>query len=217
MSGHPTRLEGFSDAVFAFALTLIVVSLEVPDTMEELEELARGFVPFALMFAMVCWVWYLHSKFFKDYSLDDAWTSFLNCILLFVVLFYVYPLKFLTSWLLGGAFGIHHPMVDTAAQKRTLMLLYSSGVVLIFGTFLLLYRHAWRNRTALGLTPLQQIELRYGTRAHFMSALVAVGSIVLVLIRVSPFYAGIVYVMMGPLHMWNGHQHSAEQKRLAAR
>src|SRR4029079_10892928 len=122
------------------ALALLVVSLEVPKTMEALVELARGFVPFALMFAMVCFVWWEHNKFFRRYGLQDAWTAFLNALLLFVVLFYVYPLKFLTTWLLGGIFHLEgRPVIDQAAQVRTLMLLYSSGVVLIFGTLALLY------------------------------------------------------------------------------
>src|SRR5262249_7398500 len=111
-----TRLEGFSDAVFAIALALLVVSLEVPKSMKELETLARGFIPFALMFAMVCYVWWEHNKFFRRYGLQDAWTAFLNCLLLFVVLFYVYPLKFLTTWLLGPLFHLDRPTVDRPEQ-----------------------------------------------------------------------------------------------------
>jgi len=204
-----SRLEGFSDAVFAIALALLVVSLEVPKSMDKLEELARGFVPFALMFAMVCFVWWEHNKFFRRYGLQDAWTAFLNAVLLFVVLFYVYPLKFLTTWLLGPVFHLgERPTVETIEQIRTLMLLYSSGVVLIFGTFVALYRHAWRRRGDLELTTLEQIDLRYGLRAHVLSLSLGVVSIVTVLI--SPryaFYAGIVYALMGPLHAWNGYAH----------
>ena len=96
-----SRLEGFSDAVFGFALTLLVVSLETPNDFADLKTQMAGFVPFALMFAMVCWIWYEHNVFFRRYGLQDAWTVFLNAVLLFVVLFYVYPLRFLTTALVG--------------------------------------------------------------------------------------------------------------------
>ena len=99
-----TRLEGFSDAVFGFALTLLVVSLEVPNSVDELLKDMQGLVGFALMFAMVCWIWYKHNVFFRSYGLEDPWTVFLNCVLLFVVLFYVYPLKFLTAALMKWVF-----------------------------------------------------------------------------------------------------------------
>jgi uncharacterized membrane protein len=90
-----SRLEAFSDAAFAFALTLLVVSLNVPRSYDELMTLVRGFPSFACCFALLFWIWHEHNMFFRRYGLQDAWTVFLNGLLLFVVLFYVYPLKFM--------------------------------------------------------------------------------------------------------------------------
>ena len=206
-----TRLEGFSDAVLGFALTLLVVSLEVPETFEELMAQVEGFVGFALMFAMVCWIWYEHNKFFRRYGLQDAWTVFLNCVLLFVVLFYVYPLKFLTGALLKGFFGLgdaNTPSIqDGEAAASTVMLLYSTGVVAIFGTLVLLYQHAWRRRAELGLSRLDELTLTFNKRGHIISASIGVASILLTLTMPHlSFIAGVIYMLMGPLHTWNGFQ-----------
>jgi Endosomal/lysosomal potassium channel TMEM175 len=90
-----TRLESFADAVFAFALTLLIVSLEVPKSFADLINTMRGFPAFAVCFVMLATIWNTHYKFSRRFGLDDRTTRFLTCILLFIVLFYVYPLKFL--------------------------------------------------------------------------------------------------------------------------
>src|ERR1044071_6957795 len=104
-AGEITRLEGFSDAVFAFAVTLLVVSLEVPHTFEELLDAMRGFAAFAICFAMLAQVWFHHYRYFRRYGLQDTFTVALNSVLLFVVLFYVYPLKFVFTMLVGQLTG----------------------------------------------------------------------------------------------------------------
>src|SRR3954469_8209774 len=92
-----SRIEGFSDAVFGFAITLLVVSLEVPKTYHELMVVIRGFPAFAVCFALLFQVWWRHYRFFRSYDLEDGRVIALTGALLFVVLFYVYPLKFLWS------------------------------------------------------------------------------------------------------------------------
>src|SRR5437879_6705404 len=85
-SHEVSRTEGLSDAVFGFAITLLVVSLEVPRTFAELMYAMRGFGAFAISFTLLFIVWYNQYKFFRRYNLQDNITILLNGILLFVVL-----------------------------------------------------------------------------------------------------------------------------------
>jgi uncharacterized membrane protein len=143
-----TRLEGFTDAVFAFALTLLVVSLEVPKTFPELLVAMHGFLAFGVCFALLANVWYQHYRFFRRYALESPWVVFLNCALLFFILFYVYPLKFL--------FTATFDSTEMAASEiRALFTIWSLGYAAVFSVFTLLYLHAWRIRVQLELTPLE--------------------------------------------------------------
>lgn len=219
-----TRLEAFSDAVFAFALTLLVVSLEVPKTSAELLELARGFLPFALSFAMICWIWYQHQQFLTRYEPRGAWVVALNCMLLFVVLFYVYPLKYITVQLVGPMVGMtdpatHQPLTGRIESGDTVLLLYSTGVILIFGLFLALHRHVWNERAALALGPEELLRLQGGMRGHAISAGLGVVSVAITLFGSVTgngwlaMFGGLIYILMGPLHAWNGY---ANGKAIAA-
>src|SRR5438477_13150040 len=93
-SHEVSRTEGLSDAVFGFAITLLVVSLEVPKTYSELMQTMRGFGAFAISFALLFIVWYNQYKFFRRYGLQDNRTMLPNAAPLFVVLFYAHPLMF---------------------------------------------------------------------------------------------------------------------------
>jgi len=165
-----TRIEGLSDAVFGFAVTLLVVSLEVPKTFAELMEAMRGFGAFAICFTLLIVVWFNQYKFFRRYGLQDNLTVVLNLMLLFVVLFYVYPLKFVFSFLVSmftgqGArvllpSGVEGTMIENSEQVATLMLIFGLGYIAVFGLFVLLYLHAYRNRERLQLNELEVFDTR---------------------------------------------------------
>ena len=213
-----TRLEGFSDAVFGFALTLLVVSLEVPGTYVELVDAMRGFGAFAVCFAVVAWIWYEHNLFFRRYGLQDGWTISLNLVLLFVVLFYVYPLKFIATMLLGGIFGGARPSgPGTAVSGASLMLIYSLAVFILFLIFALLYWHALRHRTELDLDGLGVFDAQTGLWRHLLTGMVALVSILIALLLPRKAeLAGMIYFLLGPLHATYGFLRGKARERMAA-
>ncbi|AFL89510.1 putative integral membrane protein [Terriglobus roseus DSM 18391] len=150
-----SRLDAFSDVVFGFALTLLVVSLEVPKNYEELHHLWYGFVPFGISFLLLMLVWYGHYTFFRRFGTHDAGTVWLNGLLLFVILFYVYPLKFLFL----SAFG-QSEVVMAGDNMREVVLLFAAGLATIYFLFSALYANAYRQRDKLALTPLERMLTR---------------------------------------------------------
>ena len=90
-----SRVEGFTDAVFAFAVTLLVVALEGPHTFEGLLDVLRGFPAFVLCFVLLMMFWNAHFRFHRRYGLEDTFSRIMTMAILVLVLFFVYPLKFL--------------------------------------------------------------------------------------------------------------------------
>lgn len=149
LRGHEVkRIETFSDAVFAFAVTLLIVSLEVPHTFDELMTTMRGFFAFGICFTLLVLIWHEQHVFFRRYGMDDTWTIALNCALIFIVLFYVYPLKFLFSLIFSDSiYGSgKSPFSIETNQFPLLMVIYGVGFILIYFILTLLYAHALEKR-----------------------------------------------------------------------
>jgi low temperature requirement protein LtrA len=166
-----TRVEGFSDAVFGFAVTLLIVSLEVPRTSGELLATMRGFGAFVVTFMMLAGLWYSQFTFFRRYGLEDRVTVILNLVLLFMVLFFVYPLKFLFNVMLtdprmkqtiATAHGIE--MVVLPEHRPLIFAIFGAGFAGVMVVFSLLYRHAWKKREELGLNEFEVFETEHSVR-----------------------------------------------------
>lgn len=89
-----TRLEGLTDAMFGFSITLLIVSLEPPTSYDQLVKLMLSFPAFGVTFILMMFIWYWHYRFFRQYGLNSGRVVLINAILMFVVLLFVFPLKF---------------------------------------------------------------------------------------------------------------------------
>lgn len=153
------RIEALSDAVFAFSVSLLIMSLEVPKTFEELKESVYHFLPFAATVSLVFFFWYLQNQYFRSYGLNDTLVIFLNLALLVLILFYAFPLKFLFSILLSWLTGYDYfheeavlgKTVLTATEFPQLILFFSIGYAVIWSIFFFLYQHAFAKRKQIQL------------------------------------------------------------------
>jgi uncharacterized membrane protein len=145
-----------------------VISLDVPRTFNELLSMLKGFVPFAFCFWFLMLVWIRHYRFFRRFGLHDPATIRINAALLFVVLFYVYPLKFLFALALGAT---HGQVFSGPNQDRELMVLFGVGVFALYGLIALLNVQGWRQRDALQLSRHEQML----TRSYIVDNCVAAG------------------------------------------
>ena len=205
-----SRLEAFSDAAFAFALTLLVVSLNVPRSYDELMQLLQGSLSFACCFALLFWIWHEHNLFFRRYGLQDGLTVFLNGVLLFVVLFYVYPLKFMFDSMFAQMMPSAHPDLTrmTLPQLSRASSVYALGFVVLFVMFALLYGHAYRHREQLRLTPMEVYDAKSYAGHHLVSAGVGVVALLVALfapLRFAPL-SPMCFALMGPAHWYFGNR-----------
>lgn len=152
------------------------MSLEVPKTFSELLAVLKGFPVFAVCFFALIMVWWAHFRFFRTYGLQDTVTVLLNMALLFVVLFYVFPLKFLFGFLLSGMqtkVEIGGKLVDRVevSQVPIMMTIYGAGILLVYLIIAMMFSHAYRLRSELDLNA---VEI-YVTKSNIVKNLLIVG------------------------------------------
>ncbi|MGZ8377751.1 MAG: TMEM175 family protein [Gemmatirosa sp.] len=235
-----SRIEGLSDAVFGFAVTLLVISLEAPRTFTDLLTMTLGLPAFAATFSLLVLVWFAQYRFFRRYGMEDRHTIVLNVVLLFVVLFYIYPLKFLFQTFIGltigfvGWKGDIDWMQAVAREPRAalrpdqwpaVMCVYAVGWCALYALFALMHRHALVRRDELGLDELEVLMTRYTIYEQAVMIGVGLLSMVVTLVlayglRLSPVLAGIgagwTYFLIWPLQVVQGRRLQRRKRELRA-
>ncbi len=182
--GHDvTRLEAFVDAAFAFALTMLVISIDtIPASIGELEAALKRIPAFAASFYLVALFWNAHARWSRRYGLDDGATTRLSLLLVFLVMVYVYPLRVLFASMFAWITHQWLPSGFELSTWRDLQVMFSVYAI-AFGTLgmviVALYQHAWRLRDALELSGEERIELLVARNCWLVAPGTAVLSLLL--------------------------------------
>ena len=202
-----SRVEGFTDAVFAFAVTLLVVALEVPHTFEGLLDVLRGFPAFVICFVLLMMFWNAHFRYHRRYGLEDTFSRIMTMAILVLVLFSVYPLKYLFTLLTVQIFGFeltNAPHLEGLEQVRLLYLIYGLGLGGVWGLFAILYAHALRKSNELGLSEVELVHTRASLAENLIYVAVCALSVTLAFATSSSWLPGVIYVLLAPLQTFNG-------------
>ena len=205
-----------------------MVSLEVPNTFDELISTMRGFFAFAICFWLLLAVWFEHYKFFRRYGISDYYTMRLSAVLLFIVLFYVYPLKFLFVLVVDQLLGYDTTVGSSTSavveeiepgQWPLLMVIFGAGFVAVQLVFALLYLRAYVLRDALGLDAYERSKTREELQSFLLMMGVGLISIAIAVLggEAAVSWAGYAYLLLFPVLRINGHLMDSRRRRNQSR
>lgn len=134
-----TRLNNLTDAVFGIALALLIFNVSDADSFSDLVVFAKSFPAILLSIVLLYLVWKEHVTFTQLFAINGFKLQFLNIIFIALVIFYVYPLRFLTKLLTSMLFKLEIEMKIEGNEIPDLMIFYGSIILCIYFTLFLAY------------------------------------------------------------------------------
>ena len=197
-----TRIEVFVDAAFAFAITMLVISIDqIPNSVPALIEVSKQIPAFAVSALHLVHIWQTHSVWSKRFGLEDNRTVLISAILVILILIYLYPLKMMYSaffaWITSGYLP-GELVLRGFDELRYLFAFGAVGFTTISLIFVWMYQHALNLKLPLRLSK-EEVYLAT-TYIYVRWAIVATGVIALV----APFsvpdgwvpFTGFVYAII---------------------
>ena len=152
-----TRLEAFSDGIFAIAATLLVleigVSAKSPNLAHDLLRLWPSYLAYVTSFVTIGIIWINHHHTVSLFGRVDRTMLFINNLLLLTVAFMPFPTKLVGDYL-------HRP------GERAAVLAYSGALVLMAVAHQIWWQYARRGRRLIAEetsdAELRSVDLAYG-------------------------------------------------------
>lgn len=156
-----TRIETFVDAAFAFAFTLLVISIDtIPSSTQELLALSLDIPAFIASASTIGVIWYAHSRWSRAFGLQDPITAMLSIILVIFVLIFVYPIKlmFRITFAYFSDNYFSYGLGDFEQLDISILIIYFSlGFLFLSIIYILLYINTLKFRVQLRLNDYEKV------------------------------------------------------------
>ena len=206
-----SRLEAFSDGVFAIAITLLVLELHVPTGHEPLvkglEHEWPRYLGYFVSFAFIGGVWIAHSTLTRFVKAADPDLMRLNLMLLLFVSFLPFTTAIAATHLFASNLSLHEITVSSSAE-RVAVVVFGLNLTLAALMVYLMLRHAGRTPD-VAADDLAEEELRAFAKERRSAVLLqasatAVG-VFLPLIAVVFYLVLSIFTIVDPRRHMRGH------------
>jgi uncharacterized membrane protein len=200
-----SRLDNLTDAVFGIAITLLIFNLTNPNSFQDLLTFTKTLPAFLISIAFIVLIWNEHLGFSEMYTLNDTRLTILNTIFIALVIFYVYPLRFLTLFLTNFFFSTEIAVNIQGDQVPYLMIYYGFIAFALYFVLYLFYHRALRLKTELNFNAFEEFYTKSQKNRLLIMFVVPLLSIILTLVinEFSFIWAsvigGVTYCLYTPL------------------
>jgi FtsH-binding integral membrane protein len=212
-----SRLETFVDAAFAFAVTMMVISVgAIPNSVADLLFALRKVPTMTVCFLIMMMFWSSHNRWSRRFGLDTWRTSALSLGLVLGVLVWVYPQRLVMGAALSFMTGGWVPAEinpSSVGEMQDAMLVYGLGFAWLSAVLMQLDREALAAADELQLDSLERLETRRDMGSHGVLLVIAIVSIVLTFVvrgleGWAASVSGFVYCAIGPaMHFHHARYH----------
>jgi uncharacterized membrane protein len=196
------RTQFFSDAVFAIAITLLILEIRVPEDGSlgtALLDLWPSYVAYAISFLVIGAIWLNHHLMFAKFAKLDSTLMFLNLMMLMAVAFLPFPTAVLAEALHRG-------------EDRHIAAAFYGGTLTLGGLFVNL---TWHHAVRRGLVnrDLDAADVRAVSRRYLVGPVVyAIAAVIGLFV---PVVALVIYAFLNLFYLWPRKQGTARTKDVA--
>lgn len=216
---NASRLENLTDAVFGIAITLLIFNLTNPNSFGDLLTFTKTLPAFMISISFIILIWNEHLNFSEVYTLNDTKLTVLNTVFIALVIFYVYPLRFLTLFLTNFFFNTDIDVNIQGNQVPFLMIYYGFVAFALYFVLYLFYHRALKLKNDLNLNAFEEFYTSCKKkRLRIMFSVPLLSIISTIIINEFSFIwasiiGGMIYCIYTPLIIWWHNQFKNKSKK----